>query len=319
MAGIQTAPRLTRREREIAQLIGLGYTNRAIGRELSIADRTVGTHVQNMLNKLGANNRAQIAAWSALESVATAPVRAEPRQAAQPAPRPTADQRRLGWVRGLLAALAVLVVGADDSVPTILASSAPRPTRGALIFEAKLKPDGEGFGTRYVLGDPSASEIRYLDGAVEFAVVKPGGNTGNNLGMEAMRRYYAEAQLSVIPGSNVEFWINLGSNGYATHIGDHVIDFETASELMQVQYLNLVDNKGGIPLGPQVSVTGMQAGRTFVIAAVVDPPRYTLYLDGREVVSLDHAPSAEFQQISFATFGEGGTVRLTAMRVFRLS
>jgi hypothetical protein len=44
-----------------------------------------------------------------------------------------------------------------------------------------------------------------------------------------------------------------------------------------------------------------------------------MLLDGHRVVSLEHAPSAEFQQISFAVFGEGGTVRLTSMRVYQLT
>jgi non-specific serine/threonine protein kinase len=54
---------LTRREREIARLIAQGLTNRAIGDQLIIAERTVDTHVSNILGKLGVETRAQIAAW----------------------------------------------------------------------------------------------------------------------------------------------------------------------------------------------------------------------------------------------------------------
>ena len=54
--------RLTAREREIANLIGLGLTNKEIAARLKIAQRTADAHVQNMLNKLGASNRAQIVA-----------------------------------------------------------------------------------------------------------------------------------------------------------------------------------------------------------------------------------------------------------------
>lgn len=141
-----------------------------------------------------------------------------------------------------------------------------------------------------------------MNGAVEFAVVKPGGNTGDNLAMEALQRYYTQAKLSVKP---------------TTHIGDHLLDVQTASELLQ--YLNFVDNKGGLPLGPQIRIQGLQSGRTFTLGALVDPPNYQVFLDGRRVVNLNHSPSAAFQQISFAIFGDGGTVRLTEMRVFRLS
>ena len=52
---------LTRREREVADLIADGLTNRQIADRLVIAERTADTHVQNILAKLGCASRAQIA------------------------------------------------------------------------------------------------------------------------------------------------------------------------------------------------------------------------------------------------------------------
>jgi DNA-binding CsgD family transcriptional regulator/tetratricopeptide (TPR) repeat protein len=54
---------LTAREREIAELVALGRSNRDIASELVLSDRTVGNHVQHILTKLGFTNRSQIAAW----------------------------------------------------------------------------------------------------------------------------------------------------------------------------------------------------------------------------------------------------------------
>ncbi|MDQ7843363.1 MAG: LuxR C-terminal-related transcriptional regulator [Armatimonadota bacterium] len=54
---------LTGRETEIARHIAEGRTNRQIAIALSISERTVDTHVQNILNRLGLERRAQIAAW----------------------------------------------------------------------------------------------------------------------------------------------------------------------------------------------------------------------------------------------------------------
>jgi predicted ATPase/DNA-binding CsgD family transcriptional regulator len=54
---------LTPREREVAALIARGLTNREIASSLVIAERTADAHVQHILNKLGFNTRAQIAAW----------------------------------------------------------------------------------------------------------------------------------------------------------------------------------------------------------------------------------------------------------------
>jgi non-specific serine/threonine protein kinase len=55
---------LTARERQIVALIAQGLTNREIGSSLAIAERTVDTHVEHILNKLGFNSRTRIAAWA---------------------------------------------------------------------------------------------------------------------------------------------------------------------------------------------------------------------------------------------------------------
>ncbi|HET7418800.1 MAG TPA: LuxR C-terminal-related transcriptional regulator [Candidatus Dormibacteraeota bacterium] len=56
---------LGRREAEVAQLVAEGLSNKQIGARLFISERTVATHVGSILNKLGFNSRAQIAAWAA--------------------------------------------------------------------------------------------------------------------------------------------------------------------------------------------------------------------------------------------------------------
>ncbi|RCW43198.1 non-specific serine/threonine protein kinase [Halopolyspora algeriensis] len=56
---------LTRREREIADLVAQGRTNKEIAENLFIAQRTVEGHVQHILTKLDFTSRAQIAGWVA--------------------------------------------------------------------------------------------------------------------------------------------------------------------------------------------------------------------------------------------------------------
>ena len=53
---------LTRREREVAELVGQGLTNGQIARELVLSERTVEKHVANILKKLGLHSREQVAA-----------------------------------------------------------------------------------------------------------------------------------------------------------------------------------------------------------------------------------------------------------------
>ncbi|GGW88987.1 LuxR C-terminal-related transcriptional regulator [Streptomyces lomondensis] len=58
-----TAVRLTRREREVAQLVAEGLANQQIADRLVISRRTAEGHVERILSKLGFSNRSQIAAW----------------------------------------------------------------------------------------------------------------------------------------------------------------------------------------------------------------------------------------------------------------
>jgi len=59
---------LTRRERDVAALVARGQSNGQIAASLVISVRTVETHVQHIMDKLGCSTRAQIAAWSAARS-----------------------------------------------------------------------------------------------------------------------------------------------------------------------------------------------------------------------------------------------------------
>ncbi|HSV41560.1 MAG TPA: LuxR C-terminal-related transcriptional regulator [Nocardioidaceae bacterium] len=56
---------LTAREREVAELIAEGLTNKAIAARLVISQRTAQGHVENILSKLGFTSRTQVAAWVA--------------------------------------------------------------------------------------------------------------------------------------------------------------------------------------------------------------------------------------------------------------
>jgi DNA-binding NarL/FixJ family response regulator len=56
---------LAKREGEVAQLVADGLSNKQIGARLFISERTVENHVRGIMNKLGFNSRAQIAAWMA--------------------------------------------------------------------------------------------------------------------------------------------------------------------------------------------------------------------------------------------------------------
>ena len=56
--------RLTRREREVLDLIARGFSNKRIALELGIAEKTVKTHVGHVLAKLGVSDRTQAAVYA---------------------------------------------------------------------------------------------------------------------------------------------------------------------------------------------------------------------------------------------------------------
>ena len=62
-AAAEPAAPLTRRQRQVAELIGHGLSNREIAHRLVIGQRTVESHVEQILIRLGFASRSQVAAW----------------------------------------------------------------------------------------------------------------------------------------------------------------------------------------------------------------------------------------------------------------
>jgi len=56
---------LSRREKEVAQLLAKGLSNREIAERLYLSERTVDNHVHHILDKLGFDSRVQVATWVA--------------------------------------------------------------------------------------------------------------------------------------------------------------------------------------------------------------------------------------------------------------
>jgi NarL family two-component system response regulator LiaR len=70
--GAEAAPEseLTEREREVLACLGRGLSNKEIGSELFISEKTVKTHVSNLLDKLGLADRTQAALYAVKHGLA---------------------------------------------------------------------------------------------------------------------------------------------------------------------------------------------------------------------------------------------------------
>jgi sugar lactone lactonase YvrE/DNA-binding CsgD family transcriptional regulator len=140
--------RLTKREREVAELVAAGLTSRQIADRLFIGVRTAEFHVDQLRNKLGVRSRAEIAAFW-VEHRASAGVSPNGAESAAPAvSRDPGRRRRHEWrhVRAAVAAGALgvaIVVGVIVTMPRIQGSQ-PRPRIVALAGTGTAGFSGDG-------------------------------------------------------------------------------------------------------------------------------------------------------------------------------
>jgi DNA-binding NarL/FixJ family response regulator len=70
---------LTRRQRDIAELVARGFTNSQIADELVLTHGTVANHVAHILRRLDYHSRSQIAVWAAKQGLLSARPKSERR------------------------------------------------------------------------------------------------------------------------------------------------------------------------------------------------------------------------------------------------
>ncbi len=214
------APSLTRREQEVAILVGQGLTNREIATRLFISERTAESHVEQIRSKLGFHSRTQIAVWVASGSAGDAgPMSRLPATGLSPPQAPSRallrPSRRLAVAAVAVAIGAVLVGGivvAYNSLPEITAGRQPVVTvagTGERAFSGDGRPASASPLVRPVaLAIGPAGELYIAEGPRIREVKKDGristfAGTGT-AGFSGDRGPAAQAQLNTPQGLAVD-------------------------------------------------------------------------------------------------------------------
>jgi len=117
---------LTHREREVAELVAQGLTNRQVAAKLFIAERTAEYHVEQIRNKLGFHARSQIAAWVAADP--SGPAANHLGSVSLPAAEVAPPRRVRRWARlAVLGLVAAVVATAAGFAATSLFQHPPAP------------------------------------------------------------------------------------------------------------------------------------------------------------------------------------------------
>jgi DNA-binding CsgD family transcriptional regulator/sugar lactone lactonase YvrE len=194
---------LSRREREVAELVAQGLTNREIAERLFISERTAEGHVQSIRNKLGFTSRTQIAAWTVRQG--DEPPHLPVVRPAEPAATPaaTVSTGRTVWKQRAAAVLAASVLAVGAMVGLRLSQSPPATGATITTYAGNGVQGSTGDGgpaTRAELAPPTAVAT---DGSGNLYIT-----TGN-----AIRKVSASG-ITVVAGSGIPGYE--GDGGSAT-------------------------------------------------------------------------------------------------------
>jgi DNA-binding CsgD family transcriptional regulator/sugar lactone lactonase YvrE len=149
---------LTPREREVAELVAAGLSNRQIAERLVISERTAEAHVEHIRTKLECRSRAQIAAWF-VETTRPANRGGSVLEAGQPVEQPAKTTATRARSRRGSAAMVVLVVAA---VIAGVAVWATRSSRSAPV--AVMTSVGAAFGHPVAVAVDGSDRVYVIDG-----------------------------------------------------------------------------------------------------------------------------------------------------------
>lgn len=215
--------------------------------------------------------------------------------------------------------------GGASPKPSNVTTPSPSPSplvKGPLVFEAKLDGSGGDLFPTFYVGDPGALKLSFTQGAIEIAAIRrANASTGGGVNYRNLARYATEVDFSVQPGTDMTLvWVVRSAD--PTH-GNLQVEVNAAAESMHLAYFepSLQPTPTVLPesaLSTEYHIAGLQTGRTFTLSALVDPPRYVIYLDGIQVFAVSDARGAAVGVPAISGYGTGGVLRVTGIRIYTL-
>ncbi|HXM72256.1 MAG TPA: serine/threonine-protein kinase [Candidatus Dormibacteraeota bacterium] len=202
------------------------------------------------------------------------------------------------------------------STPTPLAASPSPLAKGQLLYTSKL--DGSDID-RFQVGDPAAEKMTFLSNEIQVEVFGGNGSIGGGMKYTNLAQYVTELDFAVKPGSNLTLvWVI--SSGDPSH-GNMQVEVDAGRSSMHVAYFESVPGSNPTPkpsilLSAEYPLTGLQTGRSFTLAALVQPPHYVVYLDRARVFDVTDPRGSPLSVPAFGCYGRGGVLNILGIRIY---
>ena len=193
------------------------------------------------------------------------------------------------------------------------------PTRGTLLFEAKL--DGSGSDLRNVQvqrGAPGDAKITQAPGVIEATVQEPVVSVSASLNTTSRLNYIYEAELSAGRDSNTTHRIRLRNAPPSQGGGWLALDLDLGQASAALRFWDPSKN-ALTDISDRIDIP-QRAGQQFVVAVVVNGDRIEVYVDQQKRTQATETRANQPTEIALELGGTAGvgSVRITGLRIYAL-
>jgi hypothetical protein len=205
------------------------------------------------------------------------------------------------------------------ATPSVAASPSPSSSplaKGQLLYNSRL--DGSDVN-RYQVGDPAADTITFNSTGIHVDVHGGNGSVGGGLQYTNLAQYVTEIDFAVTPGSNLTMvWVVRSAD---TSHGNMQVEVDGGRSTMHFAYFEPLPGSNPTPkpsvvLTGDYHIAGLQTGDRFTLAALVQPPRYVIYLGATKVFDVTDTRGSPLGVPAFGCYGQGGVLKILGLRIY---